>query len=79
MSVFTQVPAVSKFSEERWGDIIWPRGAFGAHLKDGLVDLLNFQGSAAAFSCSRDSFAAVSLVRKERFAVGVRWAWRCHG
>ncbi len=53
--------------QKRWGE---PRGAFGAHLKDGLVDLLNFQGSAAAFSCS---LAAVLLVRKERFAVGSVW------
>ncbi len=35
------------------GDIIWPWGAFGAHLEDGLIELLLSQGSAAAFSCSR--------------------------
>ncbi len=34
-------------------DIIWPRGAFGAHLKGCLVELLHSQGSAAAFTYSR--------------------------
>ncbi len=37
----------------RLGEINWSRGAFGAHMKDGLVELLLSQGSAAAFSCSR--------------------------